>query len=101
MSEEKKETAIVRKIWKQNKTTMEMEELWIFQPDLSKDYSDFDHMQWILREMMCMADGLADGDSWKLIPKCIYEISEEKYHGDRDGGISWREPGVSNMAEKK
>ena len=73
MSEEKKETAVVRKIWKQNKTTMLMEELWIFQPDLSKD--------------------------WKLIPKCIYEISEEKYHGD--GGVSWREPGISNMAEKK
>ena len=100
MSDQKPETPVVRKIWRQNKETMMMEEAWIFQPDLSKDYSDFDHMQWILRELMCMADELADGDSWKLIPKCIYEISEEKYHG-KDGGVSWREPGISNVADQK
>ena len=70
---------IVRKRWKQNKKTMLMEENWIFQPDKTKDYSDFDHMEWLLRELMGCAEGLSKGDSWSMIPECIHQISEEKF----------------------
>lgn len=76
---------IVRKRWKQNKKTMLMEEGWIFQPDKTKDYSDFDHMEWLLRELMGLSESLAEGDSWKMIADCIHHISEEKYKNPEEG----------------
>jgi len=77
---------IVRKRWKQNKQTMMMEENWIFQPDKTKDYSDFDHMEWLLRELMGLSESLAEGDSWKMIADCIHHISEEKYKTPEEEG---------------
>ena len=65
--------SVVRKIFKQNKKTLVMDEVWIFQPDESKNYSDFDCMEWLLREFM-IAGTVGDfpvGSDWDMIPQGI------------------------------
>jgi hypothetical protein len=76
--------SVVRKIFKQNKETLIMDEVWIFQPDESKNYSDFDCMEWLLREFMISGTdisvgGFPDGSDWHMIPQCIKDMSEERY----------------------
>tara|TARA_B100000029_G_scaffold201971_3_gene200217 strand:+ start:166 stop:435 length:270 start_codon:yes stop_codon:yes gene_type:complete len=76
---------VVRKIYKQNKTTMVMEEVWIFQPDVTKQYSDFDCMEWILREFMGLeASKLPPDSDWHLIPQCITDMAEEQFTRGKD-----------------
>ena len=72
--------SVVRKIYKQNKKTLVMDEVWIFNPDVTKEYSDFDCMEWILREFMGIEKSkLPPNSDWQLIPTCIQDMTEEQY----------------------
>ncbi len=78
--------SVVRKIYKQNKKTLVMEEVWIFNPDVTKEYSGVDCMEWILREFMGIeASKLPLNSDWQLIPTCIQDMAEEQYGENEEG----------------